>query len=235
MDTIAQHDSELEAFIRERSFSPFDRVFQSCGRMWHIRRADMDRLWESMGTDAGGEERLPYWNEVWPSSLALAGWIAEMEDDIRGRKCLDMGCGLGFTALMGRWFGADVTGMDYEPEAVEYARLNAEANGIEGVEWRVEDWRAPTLAPGSFDRIWAGDVMYETSFADPVAEFIRTMLKPEGRAWLAEPGREIFRSLLDVLPAHHLSYRRICSLPVSPLTPQEVPVPVTIWELSRTM
>ena len=235
MDTLSRFNSDLDEFVKGRKFSPFDRIFQSCGRIWHIRRADMDRLWASMGADAGeGEERLPYWNEIWPSSLALAGWIAEMEDDIRGKKCLDMGCGLGFTALMGRWFGADVTGMDYEPEAIEYARLNAEENCIEGVEWKVEDWRKPTLPPESFDRIWAGDVMYEPAFAEPVAAFIRSMLKPEGKAWLAEPGREIFRVLLDELPAHHLSFRRICSLPISPLTPQAVPVPVTIWELNRT-
>ena len=29
-------------------FTPFDRLFQSCGRIWHIRRADMDKLWAAM-------------------------------------------------------------------------------------------------------------------------------------------------------------------------------------------
>ena len=101
-------------------FTPFDRIFQSCGRIWHIRRADMDKLWAAMDQQEGEEAHLPYWNEIWPSSLALAGWLAEMQDDIRGRTCLDMGCGLGFTALLGRWLGADVTAMDYEPEALEY-------------------------------------------------------------------------------------------------------------------
>ena len=81
-------------------FTPFDRLFQSCGRIWHIRRADMDKLWADMDQKKGGEDRLPYWNEIWPSSLALAGWLAEMQDDIKGKPCLDMGCGLGFTALL---------------------------------------------------------------------------------------------------------------------------------------
>ena len=58
-------------------FTPFDRIFSSCGRIWHMRRADMDTLWADM-EKREGEERLPYWNEIWPSSLALAGWLAEM-------------------------------------------------------------------------------------------------------------------------------------------------------------
>ncbi len=213
-------------------FTPFDRIFSSCGRIWHIRRADMDRLWEGM-EEREGEERLPYWNEIWPSSLALAGWLAEMQEDIRGKACLDMGCGLGFTALLGRWLGADVTAMDYEAQAIEYANVNATLNGVEGVHFEVMDWRYPSYPPDSFDRIWAGDIMYEKAFAEPVASFIASMLKQGGRAWIAEPGRDIFHHLLEELPAHGLRHKRICSLPVSPLTEQDVPVPVTIWELAK--
>ena len=214
-------------------FTPFDRLFQSCGRIWHIRRADMDKLWADMDQKEGGEDRLPYWNEIWPSSLALAGWLAEMQDDIRGKNCLDMGCGLGFTALLGQWLGACVTGMDYEAEALRYAEINAHLNAVEGVRFEVMDWRTPTLPPESFDRIWAGDIMYEKDFAGPIAAFLASMLKSGGRAWISEPGRDVFHHLLDTLPAHRLRHKRICSLPVSPLTEQDVPVPVTIWEITR--
>lgn len=215
------------------AYTPFDRIFQSCGRLWHIRRADMDKLWENMAGSKEQEARAPYWNEIWPSSLALAGWLAEMQDDIRGKVCLDMGCGLGFTALMGRWLGAEVIGMDYEAEALEYAGINSVLNSVSGVRWEVMDWRAPTLPPASFDRIWAGDIMYEKDFAGPIAAFIAAMLRPGGRAWISEPGRDVFHHLLDTLPEHGLNHRRICSLPVSPLTDQDVPVPVTIWEITR--
>ena len=215
------------------AYTPFDRIFQSCGNIWHMRRADMDKLWETMG-QKDGEDRLPYWNEIWPSSLALAGWLAEMQDDIKDKNCLDMGCGIGFTALLGKWLGANVTAMDYEPQAIEYAKINEFLNGIPGVNWVVEDWRAPQLPAESFDRVWAGDIMYEESFAQPIASYIATMLKSGGKAWIAEPGRDIFHHLLDVLPEHKLHYRKICWLPISPLVEQEVPVIVTIWEISKS-
>lgn len=212
-------------------FTPFDRLFQSCGRIWHIRRADMDKLWAAMDEKEGQEA--PYWNEIWPSSLALAGWLAEMQDDIKGRSCLDMGCGLGFTALLGQWLGAEVTAMDYEKEALEYAKINAVLNGIEGVNFTVMDWRNPTFPPESFSRIWAGDIMYKKDFAGPIAAFLASMLPRGGRAWISEPGRDVFHHLLDILPDHGLRHKRLCTLPVSPLTEQDVPVPVSIWEIAR--
>ena len=216
---------------RMERFTPFDRLFQSCGRIWHIRRADMDKLWAAMDEQQGREA--PYWNEVWPSSLALAGWLAEMQDDIRDKNCLDMGCGLGFTALLGRWLGANVTAMDYEAEALEYAKINAVLNSIEGVNFTVMDWRSPTFPPESFARIWAGDIMYEKDFADPIAAFLASMLPKGGRAWISEPGRDVFHHLLDTLPGYGLRHKRLCTLPVSPLTEQDVPVPVSIWEIAK--
>lgn len=215
------------------AFTPFDRIFQFCGRLWHIRRADMDKLWNDLNACDDKEERLPYWNEIWPSSLALAGWLAEMQNDIREKSCLDVGCGLGFTALLGSWLGAKVTGMDYEPEAIRFAQENSALNNINGVNFTIMDWRAPTLPACSFDRIWAGDIMYEASFAAPIASFISFIMKKNGRAWIAEPGREIFHHLLDILPEYALTSKRLCTLPIFPLTKQEVPVPVTLWEITK--
>ena len=209
----------------------FDRTFPACGRTWRMRGADMERLWEEM-TEKDGEERLPYWNEIWPSSLALAGWLMESEEDIRGQKCLDLGCGLGFTALVGRWLGAEVVGADYEREALAYAEENERLNGIEGISWELLDWRDAEEHRGRFDRIWASDVMYEREAAKPLANFLSTALKKGGRAWIAEPGRGILLEFIRLLPQYGLHERRLCSLPVFPLIPQEVPVTVTLWELS---
>ena len=94
------------------------------------------------------------------------------------------------------------------------------------------DWRDAEEHRGRFDRIWASDVMYEREAAKPLASFLSTALKKGGRAWIAEPGRSIFLEFIRLLPQHGLHERRLCSLPVFPLIPQEVPVTVTLWELS---
>ena len=211
-----------------------ERIFFAGGREWRIGLADMDRLWETM-TEREGEERAPYWNEIWPSSLALADWLFERKEEIRERRCLDMGCGLGFTALLGRWLGADVLAMDYEEEAVELARHNAEKNGVTGVRWRTMDWREPELPEGSVDFLWAADIMYEAEAAEPIAGFLRHALALHGKAWIAEPGRTVFRHLPKILPSFGLSAEIVRKTPIRPLIPQSVPVPVTIWEIKRKL
>ena len=68
-------------------------------------------------TEFTEDERLPYWTELWPSSLVLADWLYQRRESLRGQPCLDLGCGIGLTALVAQWLGANVIGMDYEPEA----------------------------------------------------------------------------------------------------------------------
>lgn len=218
------------------SLSASELCFEACGRSWRLRRADLEALWTAMSEDDPGwreDERLPYWADLWPSSLTLAAWLADRRADIADRACLDVGCGLGFTALVGQWLGGRVTGMDYDADALAYARINAELNAVSGVTWTIMDWRAPTLEPGVVDRAWAADIVYEQRFAAPVAAFLAHILATDGAAWIAEPGRAVFRALLDELPAHGLSFSKACFTPTWPLTPQAVPVPVTIWEIRR--
>ena len=143
----------------------------AAGRLWRLTRAaDLEQLWDAMTDDPRNfeDERLPYWTELWPSSVALAGWLAERREEIAGRACLDLGCGLGLTALVGQWLGARVTAVDYEEDALRFARLNADRNAVAQPCWTVMDWRRPAVRARSMARIWGGDIMYEKRFVAPV-------------------------------------------------------------------
>ena len=100
------------------------------GRTWRLSRpADLESLWDSLGQDQfGDDERLPYWVELWPATLALCGWRARQE--LRGRRCLDLGCGLGLSALQASSLGAQVVGMDFERDALRFAARNARIHAI---------------------------------------------------------------------------------------------------------
>lgn len=99
---------------------------------------------------------------------------------ISGRTCLDLGCGLGLTALIGVWLGAGVIGIDYEPEALAYAWKNADLNDVSQPLWVIMDWREPAIATRSVDFICAGDIMYENRFVEPVFRLSRSH---PGRRW----------------------------------------------------
>ena len=206
-----------------------------CGRDWTLLRpADLESLWETITDDEFEEdERLPYWVELWPASLALALWLKNNQERIKGRTCLDLGCGLGFTALAGTWLGARVLAMDYEAEALAFARKNADINALPQPLWVIMDWRKPAVAPKSCDFIWGGDVMYENRFVEPVFSFLDHALADNGLVWIAEPGRNAYEHFKRALLSRGWKSRCVIRERVEPLHTQDIPVSVNLWELSR--
>lgn len=232
-DAVAAHPP---ARIDARAVSEPGRIdLDLCGRSWTLARpCDLESLWEAVADDAfDADERLPYWVELWPSSLALALWLAANRGRIAGHACLDLGCGLGFTAMVASWLGARVIGMDYEVQALEYARANAAANAVPQPTWVAMDWRRPALAPGGLEFVWGGDIMYENRFVEPVFTFLEYALAREGIAWIAEPGRGAYDRFMGTVLRRGWRSRRVADHKVAALHAQEVPVSVTLWELSR--
>ena len=209
---------------------------RAAGRLWHLSRAaDLEQLWEAMTADSRDfeDERLPYWTELWPSSVALASWLHDRKEEIAGQNCLDLGCGLGLTAMVGQWLGARVTVMDYEEAALHFAYDNAELNNVPQPLWTVMDWRRPAVRAQSMHRVWGGDIMYEKRFVAPVLRFLDHALAPDGAAWVAEPGRTVYDAFLHALQSGGWQGRRVYRETVEPLYAQPVPVTVHVWEICR--
>ena len=206
-----------------------------CGRVWKLARsADLETLWTHMGEGALDEdERLPYWAELWPAGVALCSWLDRKRDAIRGHICVEMGCGLGLTALVAQWLGARVLAMDYEPEALCCARENAVCNQVASPLWTVMDWRRPALAPRCARYLWGGDIMYETRFALPVLDFMEHVLAPCGCVWVAEPGRSVYDAFRGALHSRGWTGQCVYEQAVEARYAQSVPVTVRIWELTR--
>lgn len=209
--------------------------FTFCDQEWILHRpADLEALWNALGDkDFTEDERLPYWVELWPASLALAALLKEKQNHIKGRLCLDLGCGLGFTALTASALGARVLAIDYETEALRYAQKNAFANTLPSPVWAAMDWRAPALAQQSCAYIWGGDILYEKRFAEPVAALLEHALAPGGRVWMAEPGRNTFAHFLHRLLPQGWQASCIAEERVEALHTQTTPVSVKLWELRR--
>ena len=127
----------------------------------------------------------PYWAVLWRSGVALAIEVAGL--DLRGRRVVELGCGLGPPSLAAARAGAEVLATDSAPEALELVARSARANELE-VETLRADWAAPEalVARAPFDLVLAADVLYEQSAAAPLLELL-PRLAPE--ALVADPGR----------------------------------------------
>jgi predicted nicotinamide N-methyase len=133
------------------------------------------------------DEFLPYWAELWPSGLALARHVATL--DLRGRRVLELGCGLALPSLVATLGGADVLATDWAPEALELAALNAATNGLH-VETALVDWHAvPASGVTPFEVVLAADVLYEERNAVPLLAVLAGVTSPTGMALVADPGR----------------------------------------------
>jgi ETFB lysine methyltransferase len=149
----------------------------------HPRSAD-DLIDEA---DFNRDERLPYWAEIWPSAYVLARHIAQ--ENGRGRRLLELGCGAGLAAIAALAAGFEVTAVDYYGEALEFVRLNAVLNGLPLPEVRTVDWRNYPANLNDFDVVIAADVLYERDYCQLVAAAYKKSLRAGGMGILTDPQR----------------------------------------------
>src|SRR5919109_404326 len=86
------------------------------------------------------EEFLPYWAELWPSGLALAAAVAEL--DLRDARTVELGCGLAVPSVVAALQGAEALATDWSHDALRFAARNARLNGVV-VESLLCSWTAP--------------------------------------------------------------------------------------------
>jgi len=131
------------------------------------------------------EEFLPYWAELWPSSLALARTIAGRS--LRGARTLELGCGLGLPSIAAALAGGRVLATDWSAAAVAMTARNAERNDAH-VETLLCSWLepAPIVERGPWDLVLASDVLYEARNVDVLLALLPRLTR---EVWLADPGR----------------------------------------------
>jgi predicted nicotinamide N-methyase len=156
-----------------------------------LRPPSADELIDEEAFDE--DEFLPYWAELWPSGIALAEVVAGLE--LRGKRVLELGAGLGIPSLVAALGGADVLATDWADEAVELLRVNAERNGLrlraERVRW---DEPEPLLRDAPWDVVLGADLLYEQRNAEQLLELLPRL---GGDVLLAEPGRPFAKSFLE--------------------------------------
>jgi predicted nicotinamide N-methyase len=202
------------------------------------RPVDYDRLIDDAAADP--EQNLPYWAELWPSGIALAAKIARDPAIVQGRRVLELGCGLGVTAITALRAGADLLVTDYSPEALALCSLNVlDQAGVEPETLRV-NWR--DQGPGlhdvgdGFPVVLAADVLYERRDVDPLLALVERLVTPDGELWLAEPGRPPAARFLDAIGARGwIAESEQCSGPWPDPEDNRKRIMVTIHRLRRRL
>jgi predicted nicotinamide N-methyase len=148
----------------------------------------VEEVWAAAEEAVGAEgEQIPFWAFAWAGGLALARWLREHPDEVRGRTVLDVGTGSGLVAIVAAQEGVgDVEAVDIDPFAEAAVGLNARANRV-----RIRYSTGDLLdgPPPNVDVLLVADTWYEGPLADRVLPWLRSSAEAGVRVLVGDPGR----------------------------------------------
>lgn len=125
-----------------------------------LQAEKMLRVWRDLEKQRGEPDvDVPYWAFVWSGGQALARYIFDNSELVKGKNVLDMASGSGVSAIAAHKAGAaTVVACDIDPLAQTSVMLNAAYNEVEIEVVGQVDMAKP---PKDIDLIIAGDICYE--------------------------------------------------------------------------
>jgi predicted nicotinamide N-methyase len=200
---VTESAAELREELRRR-FVLLDEVITVSDRELRIvrPRSAEDLINEE---DFADDERLPYWADIWPSSLILAEHVLA---NAGSGPAVELGCGVGLVTCAALIAGYDVEATDYYADALTFTRLNSLLNLGREPAVRHLDWRQLPDDLQPVPLVLASDVLYERPYAAAVAEALRRLLSDDGLAIVADPGRMAVAGFLAECESRGLSLRR---------------------------
>jgi predicted nicotinamide N-methyase len=190
---VTSSPSSLEdriAFVRAHTaladvpFVPELRIFTATEvtPLWRATEAHLGKL----GID------VPFWCVPWAGGQALARWVLDHPESMRGRRVVDFGSGSGLVALACARAGArSVRAVDIDPLAEAACHLNAEANGVsrDVLDVLCADIVGARIDADDADLLLAGDVWYERAAADRFGPWLATVARAGVRVITGDPNR----------------------------------------------
>lgn len=183
--------------IRQRTIN--DKLYV----MEAIRDLDeaIDLICEAMTPDEQldpfAEDLCPYFGVLWPAAEGLAQYIGARPELVKNKTVLELGCGLGFPALVATHVGGKVLATDFHPDVEEYFQRNCRHSTIH-CEYQRLNWREESSV-GQFDVVMGSDVLYESKHPKEVARGLVRYAKPGGKIILSDPGRSYLQQFMNAM------------------------------------
>jgi len=146
--------------------------------------ADVGGVAEKLGISSA---LWPLFGVIWASGELLAHIMFEYE--IKGRRVLEVGCGMALASLVLNHRLADITATDYHPEVAAFLLANVQLNQGKTIPFFRTGWGDGECGLGMFDLVIGSDLLYERSHVELLAGFIEQHARPHCEVVLVDPGR----------------------------------------------
>jgi predicted nicotinamide N-methyase len=196
-------------------------------------------LWERIERDTGQEQLPPpFWAFPWAGGQALARYLLDHPDCVRGRIVLDLASGSGLVAIAAAAAGAaSVTPSETDPLAAAAIRLNAGVNRVrlEPTVGDLLDTPGPGQQPADpvtagpadpvvADVVLAGDAFYDRGMAALMLPFLERASQAGALVLIGDPGRAY-------LPRDRFAHVATYEIPVERVIEDADVKPTTVWRL----
>ncbi|HEX2959424.1 MAG TPA: methyltransferase domain-containing protein [Chitinispirillaceae bacterium] len=152
-----------------------------------LRPSNPTDVLDQLSEDAYAKDKfLPYWAEQWPSSDVMLDFLKNYDLN-PDSNIIELGSGLGIIATGLSLRECKVVATDISHEALIFTKTNVELNKLRSYPCCI-DWRALPFKK-RFDLLVASDILYEKRWIQPILSCCRELLKPGGKALIADPCR----------------------------------------------
>jgi methyltransferase-like protein 23 len=143
-------------------------------------------------------EPFPYWARLWPSATALATFIRQNPDYVKGRSVAELGAGIGLPSLVSAPLAKTVWCSDLVAEAVSVAAQSALLHGFTNMKTETCNWE---MLPGNLqpDVLLLSDVNYEPKVFAPLQAVMLSFLEKGTTILLATPQRLMAKPFIEKL------------------------------------
>ena len=165
----------------------------------------------------------PFWAFAWAGGQALARYVLDNSQRVRGKCVIDLASGSGLVAIAAKLAGASsVLAADIDPYAIDAIALNAEANGVNIAATGENLLSTPA---SNADVILAGDIFYERPLAETALAWLQAARSRGIDVVIGDPGR-------SYLPHAHLRKLMDYSVPVTRELEDAEIKRTTVWALA---
>lgn len=165
----------------------------------------------------------PFWAFAWAGGQALARFILDRPETVRGKRVLDFASGSGLVAIAAMKAGArEVTACDIDAFAIAAIGLNAKINDVS-----VSAVQADLVGEDrDWDVVLAGDICYERDLAARVTDWLFSLSERGAAVLIGDPGR-------SYLPKDRLEQLALYEVPVTRALEDAEIKKTAVWRFAK--
>lgn len=171
-----------------------------CPELTLLQAESVFDVWSKVEAAVGKQVEPPFWAFGWPGGQALARYLIDRPELVRGKRVLDFGSGSGLCGIGAAKSGARVTAVELDPLAAAATQLNAALNQV-SVEARVAN---VVGSDEGWDLVLAGDVFYERAPSGAIATWLSKLAGRGATVLIGDPGRAFLPTGLTELLRYHV-------------------------------